>query len=132
MPLVFKLTSIICLHQHVSEPTHLHHDGTTSANDLVFTCEDSVLQSCETVPSLSNSDHFWILSAINIKIYKQKFKCKGRRIWCYSLQIGTVPVSCSTRTQLCLTTLRNLGQCFMSFMKQFIFFDQDITCTKPA
>ena len=51
------LSSLYCLTQVVTGPTHEHHEGTTSTIDLVFMSEPSTLQSCDTVPPLSNSDH---------------------------------------------------------------------------
>ena len=93
-----------------------------------LTCEDSVLQSCETVLPLSNSNHFGILSAINTK--NKKTSARAVEYGAIYLQIGTVPV----RHQLGLLCLNNIEEswsnslkCFMSIMKQFM--PQDITCS---
>ena len=70
-PLHHTLQSIMTLYsmsQHVSSPTHTHHSGSNSTIDLLFTSEDSLLHKCETVPPLSNSDHYGILSVVNRKM----------------------------------------------------------------
>ena len=46
-----------CLSQIVSDHTHLGPNGTTSMIDLIATSSSSLLQSCETIPPLANSDH---------------------------------------------------------------------------
>ena len=76
--------SLHSLCQHISDPTHTHHSGSTSTIDLLFTSEDSLLHTCETIPPLSNSDHYGILAVVNRKVYKQRCKSKGRRIWRYT------------------------------------------------
>ena len=57
------LSSLYCLKQTVTGPTHEHHDGNTSTIDLVFMSEPSMLQSCDTIPPLSNSDHLGIANS---------------------------------------------------------------------
>ena len=48
-----SIMSLYSLTQHVSDPPHIHHSGSTSTIDL-FTSEDSLLHTCETIPPLSN------------------------------------------------------------------------------
>ena len=59
-PLYSKLYNIFSsfgLTQVVSEPTHICSSGSTSMIDLIAMSSPSLLQSCVTVPPLSNSDH---------------------------------------------------------------------------
>ena len=56
-PLYSSLCSIFSLTQVVAGPTHVHHDGSTSTIDLVFVPDPSLVNSCNTIPPLSNSDH---------------------------------------------------------------------------
>ena len=67
-----SIMSLYCLSQHVSDPTHIHHSGSDSTIDLLFTSEDSQLHTCETVPPLANSDHYGILSVFNKKVNKRE------------------------------------------------------------
>ena len=73
------LSSLYCLKQTVTGPTHEHHDGYTSTIDLVFMSEPSMLQSCDTIPPLSNSDHLGITVTLRRKPAKAE-KTKGRLI----------------------------------------------------
>jgi len=57
-PLYSSLCSIFSLTQVVAGPTHVHHDGSTSTIDLVFVPDPSLVNSCNTIPPLSNSDHY--------------------------------------------------------------------------
>ena len=41
----------------VIEPTHTHHNGQTSVIDLVFVSNPVLINSCDVVPPLCNSDH---------------------------------------------------------------------------
>ena len=77
-----NLTTLYCLYQSVTGPTHVHHDGSESTIDLVFVSESSLLNTCDTIPPLSNSDHRGILMEISRKIVKAE-KTQGRLIWRY-------------------------------------------------
>ena len=77
------ITNLYCLNQSVAGPTHVHHDGTESTIDLVFVSEPSLLNSCDTVPPLSNSDHMGVLVELSQKIPKAE-KSQGRLIWRYA------------------------------------------------
>ena len=122
-----SIMSLYCLSQHVSDPTHIHHSGSDSTIDLLFTSEDSQLHTCETVPPLANSDHYGILSVFNKKVNKRRTKNKGRRIWRYSYadwdganeaieQFDWTTVM----TQNIDDTWENWLHQFMSIMNQFI------------
>ena len=64
------ITNLYCLHQAVTGPTHVHHDGSESTIDLVFVSEPSLLKTCYTIPPLSNSDHRGILMELSQKSVK--------------------------------------------------------------
>ena len=71
----------------MKEPTHTHHDGSTSLIDLVFMSNPILSNSCLVVPPLSNADHKGIQVQTSWKS-TAKHNCdnhsKGRTIWCYS------------------------------------------------
>ena len=73
------------MHQSVTGPTHIHHDGSKSTIDLVFMSEPSfsMLNRCETIPPLANSDHLGISIDFSIKPIKTA-KTQGRLIWRYA------------------------------------------------
>ena len=70
--------------KHVTGPTRVQQDGSSSTVDLLFSNEESLVHKCETVPPLSTSDHFGVVSIINKKFGKQRIRSKGCRIWRYS------------------------------------------------
>jgi len=79
-----SITSLFSLTQVVGVgPTHVHHDGSTSTIDLVFVPDPSLVNSCNTITPLSNSDHYGIILELNRKP-KKAAKAKGRLIWRYS------------------------------------------------
>ena len=65
------------LTQVVVGPTHVPHDGSTFTTDLAF------VNSCNTIPPLSNSDHYGIVMELNRKPEKAA-KAKGQLTWRYS------------------------------------------------
>jgi hypothetical protein len=65
-------------------PTHVHHDGSTSAIDLVFTSNPSSVSNSEIIPPLANSDHYGVLLELKKKPDKVE-KSQGRLVWRYSL-----------------------------------------------
>ena len=67
----------------VTGPTHEHHDGSRSTIDLVFMSEPSLLNQCDTVPPLSNSDHCGVLMDLSKKQAIAE-KSQGRLIWRYA------------------------------------------------
>ena len=77
------ISNLYCLNQVVSEPTHEHHDGSRSTIDLVFVSEPSLLNQCDTISPLSNSDHWGILMDLSKKPAKT-VKTQGRQIWRYA------------------------------------------------
>ena len=76
------ISSLYCLTQVVTGPTHVHHDDSKSTIDLVFVSEPSSLNRCDTVAPLSNSDHWGILIDFSKKQDKPD-KSQGRLIWRY-------------------------------------------------
>ena len=78
-----SITTLYCLHHKVTGPTHVHHDGTKSTIDLVFVSEPSLMDACDTIPPLSNSDHEGILMELSQKSIKTE-KTQGRKIWRYT------------------------------------------------
>ena len=77
------ITTLYCLSQSVTGPTHVHHDSSESTIDLVFVSEPSLLNTCDTIPPLSNSDHRGILMELSQKSVKAE-KSQDRLIWRYS------------------------------------------------
>ena len=71
------------LTQVVVGPTHVHHDSSTSTIDLAFVPDPSLVNSCNTIPPLSNSDHYGIVMELNRKPEKAG-KAKGQLTWRYS------------------------------------------------
>ena len=112
--------------QHVSGLTHVQ-DGSSSTIDLLFSNEESLINKCETVPPLSTSDHYGVVSVIKKKFAKHAVKCKGHRVWRYSyadwdgacgaiddfdwdsIMSDDIDVACE-----------NWNKQFMSIMEQFI------------
>ena len=64
------ITTLYCLSQSVTGPTHVHHDGSKSTIDLVFVSEPSLLNTCDTIPPISYSDHRGILMELSQKLKK--------------------------------------------------------------
>ena len=71
------------LTQVVVGPTHVHHDSSTSTIDLAFVPDPSLVNSCNTIPPLSNSDHYGVVMELNRKPEKAA-KAKGQLTWRYS------------------------------------------------
>ena len=61
----------------------MHHDGSTSTIDLVFVPDTSLVNSCNTIPPFSNSDHYGFVMELNRKP-ETAAKAKGWLIWKYS------------------------------------------------
>ena len=86
-PLYHKLScmmSTYALSQMVSGHTHVHHSGTSSTIDLLFTSNPSLINDCITIPALSNSDHLGLLARLCLKSVNH-IKAKTRTVWRYSL-----------------------------------------------
>ena len=89
-PLFSKLESLshtFAFQQIVSEPTHVHHNGCTSLIDLVFVYNPILINSCEVIPPLCNSDHNGIFIECSWRS-SSRHNCenysKGRIVWNYS------------------------------------------------
>ena len=63
----------------------MHHDGSVSTIDLVFMSDNIIVQSCETLPPLGNSDHYGLLTNLILAgrncTHIQPYK--GHLIWSY-------------------------------------------------
>lgn len=89
-PLFSKLEFLshsFALQQMVTEPTHVHHNGSVSLIDLVFVSSPVLTNSCHVIPPLSNSDHNGILVQCSWRP-TARHSCannsKGRTVWCYN------------------------------------------------
>ena len=86
-PLLESMSQSFGLHQVVREPTHAHHNGTTSLIDLVFVTNPLLTNSCHVIPPLSNSDHHGVSVQFCWKS-SHRHTCdnhsKGRVIWCFN------------------------------------------------
>ena len=121
------IMSLYSLSQHVTDTTHTHHSGSSSTIDLLFTNEDSLLHTCETILPLSNSDHCGIRAVVNRKVHKQRCKSKGRKIWRYTYADWNAACDAidefdwdTIMSKSIDSTWENWLQQFMSIMNQFI------------
>ena len=84
-PMYNKLCSVMtthCLSQMVHEYTHVSHSGTTSIIDLLFVSNRHLIDTCSTIPALSNSDHLGLIASVSFKSTPRN--PKGRVVWRYS------------------------------------------------
>ena len=73
------------LSQIVSEPTRIVNSASTLI-DLAFTSTHRMVQLCETIPPLANSDHLGIHLILSIKLHKKNIqKPQTRKVWQYNL-----------------------------------------------
>ena len=70
--------------QVVVGPTHVHHTGVCSTIDLVLVSSHIKVRSCETLPSLCNSDHYGVLTQIELEKSIHPQPCMGRLVWRYN------------------------------------------------
>ena len=70
--------------QVVVGPIHVHHNGSQSTIDLVFASNHIKVNSCETLPPLCNSDHYGVLTQIELRSSINQPSCKGRLVWRYN------------------------------------------------
>ena len=84
-PLYHKLLSIVSFNlvEVVSEPTHVTNYSSTLI-DPIFVSSTVSVQSCKTVPSLANADHFGLWLVFSTAAPK-RLKTVNRQIWQYSL-----------------------------------------------
>lgn len=80
----FVAFNSFCLSQVVSTPTHLCPNGSDSMIDLIAMSSPSLLQSCETLPPLENSDHLGLLLKSHWKHRHQPQNGKPRSVWRYN------------------------------------------------
>ena len=84
-PMNNKLCSVMSTHslsQMVHDYTHIHHNGTRSIIDLLFVSNQSLIDTCSTIPALSNSDHLGLMANLSFKSTCRN--PKGRVVWRYS------------------------------------------------
>ena len=72
------------LSQIVSEPTRVVN-STSTLIDLEFVSTRRMVQLCETIPPLANSDHLGIYLHLSNKLCKNIQKPQTRKIWQYNL-----------------------------------------------
>ena len=86
-PSFSRLSNIIntfCLSQVVTDHTHVSPNGHTSLIDLVLMSSPSLLQSCSTIPPLSNSDHLGLQVKTYWRTSAQTTRSFQRTVWNYS------------------------------------------------
>ena len=76
--------SLFSLSQIVSEPTRIDNSISTLIN-LAFTSTRRMVQLCEIIPQLANSDHLGIHFVLSIRLCKNIQKPQTRKIWEYNL-----------------------------------------------
>ena len=82
-----KLLSVMSsfnLTQVVSKPTRIVNDC-SSLIDLAFVSVPGMVQSCETIPPLANSDHLGIHLIMPTKLKKNPLKPQLQKVWRYNL-----------------------------------------------
>ena len=74
------------LQQIVTEPTHVHHNGSASFIDLIFISNNALFNFCNVIPPLANSDHMGV-HMCNWRL-TSRHNCtnnsKGRVVGCYN------------------------------------------------
>ena len=111
---LFNFSSMFCLSQIVTGPSHSHHNGSTSTIDLVFVSDSTNVHSCETVPPLGNSDHNGILTTFTStsRDCARMQPCKKCLIWRYDYADWIITcnlIQCFDWNSICQTTLNNSG-----------------------
>ena len=79
-----NLSSMFNISQVVVGPTHVHNNGSQLTIDLVFASNHIKVNSCETLPPLCNSDHYGVLTQIELRSSIHQAPCKGRLVWRYN------------------------------------------------
>ena len=82
-----SLSHLFSLQQIVTEPTHVHHNGSVSLIDLIFVSNNVLSNFCHVIPPLANSDHKGVHMQCNWRLTSRR-NCtnnsKGRVVWCYN------------------------------------------------
>ena len=71
----------LSLTQVVSEATNVNTNGTTTLIDLALVSTPSLLQNCEVISPIGNSDHNGILLQLKWKSNQQQVRSQPRPIW---------------------------------------------------
>ena len=74
----------LSLTQVVTEATHVNTNGTATLIDLALVSNHSLLQNCEVIPPIGNSDHNGILLQLKWKSNKQQVQPQPRPLWRYA------------------------------------------------
>ena len=90
-----SIASLYNLSQHVSGPTCVQQDGSSSTIDLLFSNEESLVHKCETVPPLSTSDHYGSSQQSTRNLVNRELKVRAAEFGDIHMQIGMVPVGLS-------------------------------------
>ena len=56
-----------CMSQMVNDYMHVHHNGTASKIDPLYTSYSKQIKGCSTIPVLSNSDHLGLMAKVHLK-----------------------------------------------------------------
>ena len=107
--------------QVVVGPTHTHHNGSQSTIDLVFVSNHIRVGSCETLPSLSSSDHYGVLVQIVLRNSLHLVPSKGRLVWRYNYADWSLASSLIENTNWdLLFSGDNINRSWTSWHQQFM------------
>ena len=125
-PLFVKLETLshaFAFQQIVSEPTHVHHNGHASLIDLVFVSNPVLINSCDVIPPLCNSDHNGIFvqgSWRSSSRHNCENHSKGRTIWHYSLADWERAALLIESFDWSSLLLEDVNEAWSSWCKQFM------------
>ena len=111
------LLTLLNMCQVVMGPTHTHHNGLRSTIDLVFVSKNSKVGSCETLPSLCNSDHY---TQIEVRNSIQALSCKGRLAWRYNYADWSLACLIKNRNWEVLFSGDNIDSSWTSWHQHFL------------
>ena len=83
-PLLSNLMQTLSLTQVVPEATHVNTNGTATLIDLHPVNTPSLLQNCEVIQAIGNSNHNGILLQFKWKSNQQQMRSQPRPIWRYA------------------------------------------------
>ena len=83
-PLLSNLMQTLSLTQVVPEATHVNTNGTATLIDLHLVNTPSLLQNCEVIQAIGNSNHNRILLQFKWKSNQQQMRSQPRPIWRYA------------------------------------------------
>ena len=81
-----SLSNLFSVQQIVTEPTHIHYNGSVSLIDLIFVSNNVLTDFCNVISPLVTSDHNGIHMQCNWRL-TSRHNCanhsKGHVVWCY-------------------------------------------------